>query len=106
MYLDELIVMLRHANQDAVLKNGFTYPHSYRGYYSELAFEPAEDVKVSDMLRDAEGALGKTFMGYKGGDYTMHGAVECYLATYGNTGEELTIRLMTYMLKDTVEETR
>lgn len=61
MTLDELIAALDAADPDLVLPDGFTNPHSYRGYYEQLAFEPAQDVRVADMLADAREALGTTY---------------------------------------------
>lgn len=49
---------------------------SYRGDYSELALghdiTGAKPQKVSDLLAAARGCIGKTFEGYKGGDFIMH----------------------------------
>jgi hypothetical protein len=45
---------------------------SYRGYYEMLAFEPTEEEHtVAELLVECEAANGKTFTGYKGGDFTM-----------------------------------
>ena len=53
-----LIKTLRGENLDKVLKLGFLNPHSYRGYYEQLAFEPAPNVRVGDMLVAVEEAFG------------------------------------------------
>lgn len=90
MTLDELIVALAKADRDLVVAHGFGSPHSYRGDYSEVAFEPAENVTVGSMLDYARSADGKTFTGYKGGEFTMGGWTDCYLAEYGDTGEPIT----------------
>lgn len=89
MTLEDLIAELEKHNPDKVVRLGFTNPHSYRGDYMDLAFEPAENVRVGDMLTDARSALGTTFHGYKGGEYTMHGHTDCWLAEYGCLGETL-----------------
>lgn len=101
MVLDELIKVLEQADPNVVVKRGFDSPHSYRGYYHDLAFEPAFNIRVGDMLAAARGALGDTFKGYKGGDYTMHGYTDCWLANYGECGETIGALLLSYMLKDT-----
>lgn len=53
---------------------------SYRGYYNQLTIyrsngighgADAPPVTVAELLADARDADGKTFTGYKGGDYTM-----------------------------------
>lgn len=59
---------------------------SYRGYYSDLAIEPGGDSYGSvayglDLLREA---VGKTFTGYKGGDYTMTSRTLVWVDHYGN----------------------
>ena len=51
-----------------------------------MAFEPATDIRVDAVLEAARSARGKTFQGYKGGDYTMDGGVTCWIAPYGTSG--------------------
>lgn len=103
MMLYQLIGVLEEADPDSVVKLGFHNPHSYRGYYEDLAFEPALNVRVGDMLADAQSALGATFQGYKGGDFTMSSHTDCWLADYGSCGETIGALLLSYMLKDVVE---
>lgn len=100
MTLGELIERLKKENPDNIVKLGFHSPHSYRGYYDELAFETKRDVRVGDMLAAAESSLGKEFTGYKGGEYTMGPHTDVHLAEYGNTGEPLGELLLEYMLGD------
>jgi hypothetical protein len=104
MTLGELIAALEAAPADRIIRNGFESPHSYRGWYERLAFEPANNIRVGDMLDDARGALGRVFMGYKGGDYRMYGHTEVYLANYGECGEEIGPSLLAYMLADEVTQ--
>lgn len=69
---------------------GITAPHSYRGYYERLAFEVLDaDQTAGEALAVAESALGETYQGYKGGDYTMHERTLVHLAEWGRTGEAL-----------------
>lgn len=89
--LGEIIDTLAILPADMVFPHGFAHPHSYRGYYDELAFEPATNTRAGDMLADAQAALGKTFTGYKGGDYEMQSWTDCWLAEYGDTGDSLSI---------------
>lgn len=96
--LDELIAILEAHDPATVVKVGFADPHSYRGYYHEVAFEPAANVTVGAMLADARAALGATYQGYKGGDYTMSGYTSVWLASYGCTGESLGRVLLTLLL--------
>jgi hypothetical protein len=88
MTLDELIAALEAADPALVLRDGFTNPHSYRGIYADLAFEPARNVTVGEMLADARSALGATYQGWKGGDYTMTGWADCWLSEEGHASDE------------------
>ena len=48
------------------------HPHSYRGYYSDLAFEfDLGTSTVGEMLPVVRDCLDREFMGYKGGEYFM-----------------------------------
>ena len=61
--------------------------HSDRGYYSDLAFSDAEEIGAAgDLLKEGEAAIGKTYKGYKGGDYTMTAKTPLWNAPYGCTG--------------------
>lgn len=84
--LGELIEWLRQQDPTATVLHGFGQPDSYRGYYDELAFEPVEKTTFGEMLAHAQFALGRTFQGYKGGDYTMHEGTPCWIASYGCSG--------------------
>ena len=89
MTLGELIAALKGLPSDQVI-DGFTRPHSYRGYYSDLAFEPSEEkMMVKNLLVMVEPCLGRTFQGYKGGDFTMHKSTPCWISHYGTCGERL-----------------
>lgn len=80
---------------------GFDSPHSYRGDYYDLAFEIAQNVTVAEMLASAESALGATFQGWKGGDYTMSKYTEVWLVEQGGCcGESLGSVLLALMLQD------
>lgn len=100
MYLKELIAFLEKQNPAQVVPVGFHRPHSYRGYYDQLAFEPKRSVTIGSMLKCAQQAIGQTFEGYKGGDYTMGEHTDVYLAEYGSTGEQIGQILLAYMVRD------
>jgi hypothetical protein len=100
--LKELIEILSKERHDKVLKLGFAEPHSYRGYYADLAFEPVENVTVESMLENAKQSVGKVFDGWKGGEFLMGEYTDCWLAEHGGTGETLGPILLSYMLKDEV----
>lgn len=69
---------------------GVSNPHSYRGYYSDLALEPSPPQNTVgefwSMLSEANGA---TFEGYKGGDFTMDENTPLWLSPYGTTGRAI-----------------
>lgn len=99
MELGKLIQRLEQADPDLAVRMGFGSPHSYRGYYDELAFEPEPNVSVGDMLEAAKGALGKTFIGYKGGEFTMDEYTTVWISRYGEgEGEIIGLILLGYML--------
>ena len=99
MMLEDLIALLEAEDPKKVCPDGFTNPHSYRGYYHELAFEPAVNVTVADMLEDAKSALGTTYTGYKGGDFTMDKYSDCWLSYEGHSsGDSIGPLLMRLML--------
>lgn len=99
MQLGELIAALEAADPRLVVPNGFTDPHSYRDYYDELAFAPARNVTVAAMLAAARSALGTTYTGYKGGDYTMGEHTDCWIAEWGGLGETLGPTLLRLLLE-------
>lgn len=87
MKLKEIIEILSLLPEDKILEEGFGFPHSYRGYYDELAFEPRSNVAVKDMQILARLCIGATFRGYKGGEFQMHADTECHISYYGSSCE-------------------
>jgi len=85
MVLGELISELKKHNAKKVVPFGFGKPNSYRGFYEDVAFEPAENVTVGSMLKYAKEAKGKTYHGYKGGEYKTNEYTDCWIAEYGTT---------------------
>jgi hypothetical protein len=98
MYLNELIEELSKRDPAKVVPRGFDNPHSYRGYYDELAFEPCGETTVGAMLEAAQSAVGATYQGWKGGDFTMGDWTPVHLAYMGDCGEGLGRTLLGYML--------
>lgn len=84
--LQDLIAFLESQPASKIVRFGFSEPMSYRGYYDELAFRPAENVTIGSMLENARSALGQTFEGYKGGSYKMDEYTDCWIAEYGESG--------------------
>ena len=73
---------------------GLGDPDSYRGYYEDLAFDPTFvelGYSVRELLSVCKDSLGKTFEGYKGGDFTMSASTSLWLCEYGTTGGSLAL---------------
>lgn len=90
MTLGSLIIRLYELPADMSIQS-LINPHSYRGYYSDLAFEFESDKTqvVCEFLLACKNIIGKEFQGYKGGDYLMSYYTPVWIADYGNTGERL-----------------
>lgn len=91
MRLGTLIRHLSACSQDATVKYDFCgfVPDgldSYRGYYDQLAlgFKPWEKVVVKDLVALLKKAIGKTFQGYKGGNYKMDESTEIWVSGHGD----------------------
>ena len=89
--LGQAIELARTADPKMVVEfdrgGGPFAPHSYRGYYSDLAFEQSDaPVTAAGFLADLTESLGKTFEGYKGGDYVMAIDTPLWVAPFGCTG--------------------
>lgn len=63
---------------------------SYRGYYSDLAFEPVLEIEkgkpestIESILTQCRIANRATFEGYKGGDFIMDEDTPLWIAEYG-----------------------
>jgi hypothetical protein len=89
---------------DWKIKYGFDpySDHSYRGYYSDLAFEPKNDVSALEMVLALESAIGSTYRGYKGGEFTMDKHSEVWIAHVGTSSgsNPITATLINYWLED------
>ncbi len=77
---------------------GFRSSCSYRGDYSQLAFQPASNSTLREMVATARDAVDHTYQGYKGGDNTMHVDTPTWLAEYGHTGPPMTDGLLHAMV--------
>lgn len=89
MTLGKLVARLNemplHAEIDAIGE-----AHSYRGFYSDLAFERKDGkMKVADLLVMCKWLNGFVFQGYKGGDFKMSENTPLWIASWGNTGDRL-----------------
>ena len=90
MTLGKLIEWLSKQDPNLIVADGFGKPHSDRGDYSELAFDPAPQATLGEMLRHAKSALERTFTGWKGGEFTMHEWTPVLIGEHGDCGEAIT----------------
>jgi hypothetical protein len=89
MTLEELIKRLEEEDPTLILPHGFAAPASWRGSYDQLAFAPADNVTIGDMLSHAMSAIGASFEGYKGGTYLMRLGTSVHIAHWGRyNGDE------------------
>ena len=95
----EPIVKNQKEGEEATVRYDFEYLFptsidSWRGSYDELAlnFETqGEEMKVSEFLKMLKECVGKTFTGYKGGDFTMHKGTPIWVANYSHSGNTAVI---------------
>lgn len=92
MTLGRLIARLKSIVSPTV--EAFGRPHSYRGYYRDLAFErrPGRMTTHAAILV-CEACLDKTFEGYKGGDFTMNSGAPVWFAEWGRSDGHRVISL-------------
>lgn len=62
---------------------------SYRGYYEQLAISwidrgAQNRISVGEIISILKNAIGKTFYGYKGGEYEMNEFTPVWAAQYGD----------------------
>lgn len=82
MTLGQLIARLTELPGDMQMTN-LTEPHSYRGFYCDLAFECREGARpVADVLHMCETCIGSRLSGHKGGNYTIHRDTPVWIAGY------------------------
>lgn len=89
MTLGKLITVLEAMPEGALVAN-LCDPHSYRGYYIDLAFEHEKGQRLAvELLNECKEAIGKVFNGYKGGDFIMDESTPIWIAWYGCSGVKL-----------------
>lgn len=94
--LGELRNQLRGFPLDASIRfdvGGFpSEPHSYRGFYEMLAFQPSDElVTVSEFLNVLDGIEGTEFIAWKGGDYFYDAETCVWFAHRGNSDGRLIV---------------
>lgn len=87
--LGELLEWLEKQDQDQKVRYGFGEPHTDRGCYNDLAFEPVHETTIREMLGWAESCLGVAFEGYKGGEYVMDNSSFVLIGMWGSCGKPI-----------------
>jgi hypothetical protein len=82
-YIDYLESRRETLSPETVLPIGLGNPHSWRGAYEELAFEPVADMTLEAMIKIAKEAVNKTFAGYKGGEFQMSRETRIHIDYHG-----------------------
>lgn len=83
--LGGLLDRLREADPEALVY--LERPHSYRGYYADLALEPAaRPIRVWELINQLSDVIDTELTGYKGGEFLMEADTPVWIAAYGNTG--------------------
>lgn len=118
MILKDLIDALEHVHQrfsadmqldprpreGLAVRYGFGKPFSWRGIYAEVCFEPVEYTTVGEMLEHARSAVGATFTGWKGGEFTMSLHTPCHVNFKGECGDDaITPFMLAWMLDRPVQ---
>ncbi len=89
MTLGQLIDALKAMPAGRTIR-GMGREMSYRGYYSDLAFDPSGGiVTAGELLAQCQNAMGQIYTGYKGGDYGMTANTPVWIANYGCCGDRL-----------------
>ena len=90
MTLGRFISELEKLPQDKEIEN-VCEPHSYRGYYSDLALEKGSGTRtVASLIEQLKNeCLGQTFTGYKGGDFYMDENTPMWVAECGFCGVKI-----------------
>jgi hypothetical protein len=84
------------------VKYGFNNPHSYRGYYDELAFEVIrKETPIANILDDVKSAVDTTYEGWKGGEFKMGKDTPIWLVEgMGRTGTQISTFMLALLLND------
>lgn len=106
--LGDLKAVLRAIDEDVLLDFGFSDPHSYRGMYDCVSFEPSPSRPTKDLVQEVFKALQDTYTGWKGGEFnytentpvffTYEGCVEDGVGCHDYNGELTEIRKYFYQI--------
>jgi hypothetical protein len=99
--IKEIIDRLQKEDPEKTLKLGWDDYCSSVANYSELGLIEKENARICDMVSVLKHAIGKTLDGYKGGKNLMEENTFVHITDdYSRSGDELTERLLEYIIKD------
>lgn len=97
--IKEITDYLKGFDENTEINLTLSNPHSNRGDYSNIGFNHSfETGTVKGIIEELTYVIGKTFYGYKGGEFEMCEYSEVYLSEYGGVGEPLTLVLLEVLL--------
>lgn len=79
----------KHPEADVIVdgERGLADEGSYRGYYADIAFQPAgAPTPARDVLAACKRGLSRRYFGYKGGEYRYDRDAPTWLAFHGSCG--------------------
>ena len=89
MTISDLLGRLSELQPDLLIE-GLGEPHSYRGYYSDLALARlGKSISVAALEETVGEVLGAELIGYKGGEFLMDEGTPVWVASYGSCGNKL-----------------
>lgn len=98
MTVGEILHRLRRIHPGGPTRWSLGLPHSYRGYYDQVAVTVhAHESTVSEAIDVIERCLA-TFAGWTSGEYTMREDTPVWVAAAGKTGFPLTERFFELLL--------
>lgn len=89
MTLEKAIEKLTYFPLEKPLETPLDYPESYRGYYSDIALCSGEIGTVGELIKVLCDTIGKTYTGYKGGEFYMGPDTPLWFAPYGACGPRI-----------------
>lgn len=102
--LEAIPIKVGDDEQEVRFDFGSFYPNglmSWRGSYRELAIDYSDKwddnnkpPKLSQFIKELKEAIGKTYEGYKGGDFIMGKTTPIWVAHYGDSGETAVVDIL------------
>ena len=89
MTLGEVIDYLRAVPEYSMVSGLDNATDSYRGYYERIAINRGDWVRARSLADDLAEKIGKTMIGYKGGEFPITEQTLVHVADYGYTGPML-----------------